>query len=92
MSGGHFNYDQYKIGQIADSIQLLIDNNDSTERNEWGDRIGRGYPPEVVDRFREAVNVLRKAQVYAQRIDWLVSGDDGPEGFLSRLGEELKDA
>lgn len=92
MSGGHFNYDQYKIGQIADDIQLLIDTNGSTERNGYGDRIGRGYPEEVVDRFREAVKVLRTAQVYAQRIDWLVSGDDGPESFLRRLEEELKDA
>lgn len=91
MSGGHFNHDQYRIGQIADDIQLLIDNNLSTEKNEWGDRIGRGYPPEVVDRFREAVRALRTAQIYAQRIDYLVSGDDGEESFMKRLGEELAD-
>jgi hypothetical protein len=91
MSGGHFDYQQYRIGQIADDIQILIETNGSTERNEHGDRIGRGYPEEVVDRFREAVKVLRTAQVYAQRIDWLVSGDDGPESFLRRLEEELKD-
>lgn len=91
MSGGHFNYNQHRIGQIADDIQLLIDTNDSTERNHYGDPIGRGYPREVVDRFREAVKLLRTAQVYAQRIDWLVSGDDGPESFLRRLEEELKD-
>lgn len=91
MSGGHFDYNQYRIGQIADDIQLLIDGNDSTELNQYGDRIGRGYPREVVDRFRKAVKLLRTAQVYAQRIDWLVSGDDGPESFLRRLEEELKD-
>lgn len=90
MSGGHFGYDQYKIGQIADEVQLLIDSNDSRERNSYGDAIGRNYPPEVVDRFREAVKVLRTAQIYAQRIDWLVSDDDGPESFLRRLEEDLK--
>ncbi len=36
MSGGYFQYEQYKIQYIADSIQTLIDNNDSQERNEWG--------------------------------------------------------
>lgn len=91
MSGGHFDYQQYRIGQIADDIRLLIDNNDSTETNEWGDRLGRGYPKEVLDKFREAVKVLRTAQIYAQRIDYLVSGDDGEESFLNRLQEELKD-
>ena len=91
MSGGHFDYQQYRIGQIADDIQLLIDNNDSMERNEWGDPRGRNYPEEVLDKFREAVKVLRTAQVYAQRIDYLVCGDDGEESFLKRLEKELKD-
>ena len=89
MSGGHFDYDQYRIGQIADSIQTLINSNDSEERDRWGDRFGRGYKPEVIARFREAVVALRRAEVYAQRIDWLVSGDDGEESFLRRLAEDL---
>ena len=25
MSGGHFDYDQYKIGHIADSIEKMIE-------------------------------------------------------------------
>lgn len=90
MSGGHFNHDQYRIGQIADDIQILIDTNDSQARDHWGDPLGRGYPPEVIQRFREAVACLRTAQIYAQRVDWLVSGDDAPDSFLARLEEELK--
>lgn len=90
MSGGHFDYQQYNIGRIADDIQLLIDNNDSKETNQWGDRIGHGYQPEVIERFKEAVAVLHKAQIYAQRIDWLVSGDDGENSFMVRLEEELR--
>jgi hypothetical protein len=89
MSGGHFGYKQYEIGYIADEVQGLIDSNDSTERNDWGDPVGRGYPPEVIERFREAVSVLRRAEVYAQRIDWFVSGDDGEDSFVTRLREDL---
>lgn len=89
MSGGYFNYDQYKIIQIVDEIQHLIDNNNSTEVNQWGDKIGRNYSPEVIDKFKEAVCILKKAQIYAQRIDWLVSDDDGEKSFLIRLNEEL---
>jgi hypothetical protein len=29
--------------------------------------------------------------VYAQRVDWLVSGDDGEESFITRLAEDLKE-
>jgi len=89
MSGGHFNYDQYKIGQIADDIQLLIDTNDSTERDSYGDPLGRRYSPEIIQQFRDAIRALRRAHIYAQRIDWLVSGDDGPGSFVERLAEEL---
>ena len=31
MSGGHFDYAQYKIGQIADMVEQLIIDNDSQE-------------------------------------------------------------
>jgi hypothetical protein len=40
--------------------------------------------------MKEAVNVLRVAQIYAHRIDWLFSGDDGEESFLKRLDEDLE--
>ena len=57
--------------------------------NEWGDRRGRGYSPEVVARLQEGVRALKTAYVYAHRIDWLLSDDDGEESFLERLEEEL---
>ena len=36
MSGGHFNYTQYQLTQIADDIEQLIVDNDNEEKNEWG--------------------------------------------------------
>ena len=89
MSGGHFQYKQNEIGHIADEIETIVENNDSTERDRYGDSIGWGYEPEVIAEFRNAVRALRIAQVYAQRVDWLVSCDDGPESFIRRLREEL---
>lgn len=47
------------------------------------------YEPETIEEFRKAIKVLREAAVYAQRIDWLLSGDDGEETFHKRLKEEL---
>lgn len=47
------------------------------------------YPDEVIEKFKEAVYHLRKAYIYAHRVDWLLSWDDGEETFLERLKEEL---
>ena len=33
---------------------------------------------------------MKKAAIYAQRIDWLVSGDDSEESFHARLKRDLK--
>ena len=81
MSGGHFNYAQYKIGDIADSIEQLIfdDSEDSDGR----------YSDETISEFRTALRLLRRAEIYAQRIDWLVSCDDGEDTFHKRLAFDL---
>lgn len=89
MSGGHFDYKQYEIGYIADEVQQLILTNDSTEKNEWGDEKGYHFSSETIAEFKKGLDLLRQAQIYAQRIDWLVSGDDGEDSFHSRLQEEL---
>jgi hypothetical protein len=48
------------------------------------------YSDDVIEEFKKGLGVLRKAQVYAQRIDWLISGDDGEESFHKRLKEDLE--
>jgi len=90
MSGGHFNYDQYKIEQIARDVEQLIIDNDSKELNEYGDEKGRAYSKETITEFKAAFNILQLAAIYAQRIDWLISGDDGENTFRERLERELK--
>ena len=49
------------------------------------------YPDEVIEKMKEGIEVLKRAQIYAQRIDWLLSGDDGEESFLRRLEDELNE-
>lgn len=77
MSGGHFDYKQYGISEIAGSIEELV------QTNEYD------YSKETIQEFQNAVQILRKAYVYTQRIDWLVSADDGEDTFHKRLKEEL---
>jgi hypothetical protein len=89
MSGGHFQYEQYKLEMIADEIEHLIEKNDCNDKNQWGDVIGNHYSRETMREFDKAVELLKQAYVYVQRIDWLVSGDDGEDSFHSRLKSEL---
>lgn len=89
MSGGYFDYKNYEVTIIADGINQLILTNDSNEKNEWGDVRGRHYSEETLKRFKEAEEMLRKALVYAHRIDYLVSGDDSEESFHTRLEEDI---
>ena len=90
MSGGHFDYKQWEIQNIADEVEQLILTNDSEELDEWGYRKGSHFTPETIAEFKKGLTVLRQAYVYAQRIDWLVSGDDGEDSFHRRLKHDLE--
>jgi hypothetical protein len=35
MSGGFFDYQQYRLGYIADAVEQLIRDNHSKELNDW---------------------------------------------------------
>jgi hypothetical protein len=90
MSGGHFQYEQYKLHMIADEIEQLIIDNESEEVNEYGDKKGSFFSAETIKEFETALALLRVSHVYVQRIDWLVSGDDGEDSFHRRLKIELE--
>lgn len=104
MSGGHFDYDQYRIENIAESIQSEIDKSGRKKTPEeldtWHDKeYYEKYPDELyfyrysdatIEEFRKAIKYLRIGAIYAQRVDYLLSGDDGEETFHKRLEEDLK--
>tara|TARA_R110000803_G_scaffold21849_2_gene54638 strand:+ start:29 stop:379 length:351 start_codon:yes stop_codon:yes gene_type:complete len=101
MSGGAFEYKQYHIKQIAEDIQSELNKQGREKSKEEQymmddyyekypeERFEAIYPKEIQDRMSEAVKVLEIAHIYAQRVDWYLSGDDGDESFLKRLNEEL---
>jgi glycogen synthase len=84
MSGGHFDYKQHSLLDIADGIDSAIFNNDSEEKIQYV-----RFSPETIAEFKKAVKALRLAYVYAQRVDWLLSGDDGEDSFHIRLQAQL---
>ena len=101
MSGGHFDYQQYKINEIADSIERELHRQGKEkpkeelyDDNEYFDKYPDEkyyytYPEIVQEKMKEAVRQLKIAAVYAQRVDWFLSGDDGEESFIKRLEDDL---
>jgi hypothetical protein len=101
MSGGHFDYKQYKINEITDSIERELNRQGEEKPKDelYGDEAYfEKYPEEkyyytysdiVQEKMKEAVKQLKIAAVYAQRVDWFLSGDDSEESFIKRLNDEL---
>lgn len=107
MSGGHFDYRQSSIRDIADEVEKIVAKNGKPKTprelkkeswygrdSDWYERYPEDlchykYSDEVIDRMKYGIRQLRLAYIYAQRIDWLLSGDDGEESFVYRLKEEI---
>lgn len=95
MSGGYFDYAQFRIGDIEKIIEeelykLENDASDDEFDCDYG-FLEDQYRDDVIKRFEEAIVTLKRARIYAHRIDWFLSGDDGPESFLKKLERELEE-
>lgn len=82
MSGGHFDYIQYRIMQAADEVEQYIHRCESNETDECGYK--PEYSEETIAKFRECERTLRLGGEMLNRVDWLASGDDGEENFHKR--------
>ena len=99
MSGGKFDYDQYKIRMIWEEIQNELDKQGQEKQvAHWEKEYYEKYPEQrfeevyredVQQIFKDGIKALKKAEVYAQRIDWYLSGDDGEDSLVSRLKSDL---
>ena len=106
MSGGHFDYQQLWLNDIANELEQLImragrEIPRKEIESEWYGYyqncyddciVTKNYPDydlQTIAIMKRAVYVMRLAYIYAQRIDWLLSGDDGEDDLQERLKEEL---
>lgn len=103
MSGGHFSYLQQRFEwEIIEPIEELIANSGREKTKEelkddynWysgeEDKFHYKYPDDIIAEFKNAIHYLKMAQIYTQRIDWMVSGDDSEDSFRQRLKEDLEE-
>lgn len=83
MSGGHFEYKEFHINDIASTIADLINFNNS------GD-YPNNFNEETLEIFKDAYYLLRKSYCYAKAIDYLASADTGEDTFKEDLMNQLK--
>ena len=91
MSGGSFGYKQYDLQYIADEIEQVIQEFERGDKSEYGDYQKWNFEnPQTIAEFRYAIKMLKIAQIYAHRIDWLLASDDGEDDFHERLKHDLQ--
>jgi len=84
MSGGYFDYNERSMLDIAEMIDYAIGRN-----RHLPDGHESRLSDETIRIFRKGAKKIRKAYVYAKRIDYLLSGDDGEEDLKPRIKEDL---
>ena len=86
MSGGHFNDNAYiwhQVSQFAYELENEIQNNNV--KDEWG--YASNYNQEVIEYLEEQVHFLHKMADIMRHIDYLYSGDHGPDTFMKKVME-----
>ena len=101
MSGGAFDYKQHHIRDIYEEIQSELSKQGKEKAKEemWNmmeyyekypeERFNTVHRADVQKIMKEGVMALKIAEVYAQRIDWYLSGDDGEDSLAERLKSDL---
>ncbi len=82
MSGGYFTH-RWALADMAEEIDKCVLTNKIP--NEW-DEV-RDYPDEVLQKFSEVADDLRRLSHQVYLIDYLLSGDIGPETLLKTWSE-----
>lgn len=91
MSGGHFEYNCFRISQFADDLQHEIDVNDVNVRDDLGDPRGYNFTQETLSRLIAAHSIIEKAGKLAKEIEWLYSGDHGEDSFAELVDDILEE-
>lgn len=101
MSGGFFNYNQYRIQDIIDSIERKLANqgkdlpkdalwNSADYYKEYPEELKYPvYSDKIQAELRNGINILRIALIYVHCIDWYLSGDYSEETFFNTLRKDL---
>jgi hypothetical protein len=94
MSGGTFDYDEQRMGYIAERIEELL-NEDFRRRDDWErrtiDRLAGASPTEreeILDEAHQLVWLLNHVKNRVRKLDYLLAYDTGVDSYLTALRAE----
>ena len=93
MSGGAYEYKQYKIQDLIEDMENLLVRLDKEPIDSFECDSLKRYVDDselLKNKIKENIGYLKRAYIFTQRIDWFISGDDGEENFYERLKEEIE--
>lgn len=85
MSGGHFDYKDMYLNEIAESLDELVKYNNIPDDYNFCNNFSK----ETLKEFQDVSKLLKELRKRISNIDLLVEGDNGEETFLKIL-KELK--
>ena len=96
MSGGSMEYVYTHIYQATQDVAHILEKTRKRDIDDFDfdaermeNMTAEKLKDQVVSLMEKAVHALREAEVYARRVEWLDSGDDGFDSFVERTAEEL---
>ena len=98
MSGGFFDYSQQRfenefVEPFIEKLKRFKEYRNMksfTDEDDFYRWFANDISEDTMEEFRNAARIMKQAVVYAQRIDWFLSGDDGEDSFHERLKKELE--
>ena len=88
MSGGHFDYKEYWVKEIAQQVEEALDIHKNKYKGVY-DYL-QDCDDEAIKEIEEGAILLRKAYRFAYNVDRLLSGDSGPESVLEDYKEDCE--
>lgn len=85
MSGGHFDYNCFRISQFADDLEHEIKNNDV--KNDYG--YEEGLHNETLELLAKIHKIIELSGKLAKEVEWLYSGDVAEDSFVPSANKIL---
>lgn len=91
MSGRYFEYNQYELKNIADSIEQVLIDWENKKKSPYEDNIKWDFTdPQTILELHNCMSLCRQVSIYIQRIDYFLAGDDNEKSFHKRLKKDMK--
>ena len=86
MSGGHFDYQESRLGYIAEQLERDIECNDISDDDTTGDGYGFQLEPKTIVFLKDVARQLKSLEHILREYDLAVSGDTCEKTFQECVG------